>query len=355
MSAIPHIILAVSLLLTVGCVSKPSGLGLQDALARSLPHDASITPPGTGSNYTYSLTAEGTDWTVTVRWNPGELNRWVKWQEGNDGFTVVIPLRTRPAPFTQSFWGLTMTLYGPYQPACVHRQRGDDWHVMMGHEQADFPTEKDLVKMLERSIPGQLQAHPVLSPDGIMVTLRGPSCSRPTALDVEILILTVNGRTPSPSLLKPFLTGKVVIEPNQSMICNTTPQTPTKTQDDSTVGSPMLVAIYWGTLKAQGSISQFPTNQHGKLTIDGKHIPKDRQYPHDTQVQVKPESEPNVSFWYNIRKETPDGPWEITKVWKTDASGKIIIDSLPPPGEAAQKAANQEMNNQPFVKRFKKE
>jgi hypothetical protein len=108
-----------------------------------------------------------------------------------------------------------MTRYGPYQPACVHRQGGVDWHVTMSHEQADFPTEEDLTKMLKVTIPGQRHAHPVLSPDGIMVTLSGPSFSGTTSLDVEIYTLTVKGQPPSLSLLKPFLTGKVIIEPNQ--------------------------------------------------------------------------------------------------------------------------------------------
>jgi hypothetical protein len=87
----------------------------------------------------------------------------------------------------------------------------------MSHEQADFPTEADLKKFLDQNIPGQAHAHPVLSSDGIMVTLRSPSYSGFTSLDVEIWILTVNGKTPSASLLRPFLTGKLKIEPNKSL------------------------------------------------------------------------------------------------------------------------------------------
>jgi len=108
-----------------------------------------------------------------------------------------------------------MTTYGPYQPACVHHRAGADWHVQMSHEQADFPTEAELLRFLKRSIPGQLHAHPVLSAEGIMVTLRGPLYSGTTSLDVEIWTLTVNRRTPSASLLRPFLTGELKIEPNQ--------------------------------------------------------------------------------------------------------------------------------------------
>jgi hypothetical protein len=87
---------------------------------------------------------------------------------------------------------------------------------MMSHEQADFPTEEDLKETLRSSFPGQPSARPVLSPDGTMVTLRGPSYSGTTSLDVEIWMLTVNGQPPSPSLLKPFLTGDVRIEPNKN-------------------------------------------------------------------------------------------------------------------------------------------
>ena len=214
MKRVSFILLIVSLLSGPGCSSRQTGPDLQDALARSLPHDASIKPPDTVSNYTHSLSAEGAGWSVAVRWNPGELNRWVKWQEGNDGFTLVIPLRPRHKPFAYSSEGVTMTRYGPYQPACVHHKGKDDWHVQMSHEQADFPTEEGLTEMLKSSFPGQPHARPVLSPDGTMVTLFGPSYSGIPSLDVEIWMLTVNGQPPSASLLKPFLTGEVRIEPN---------------------------------------------------------------------------------------------------------------------------------------------
>jgi hypothetical protein len=214
MKRVSFILLIVSLLLGPGCSSKNTAPDLQDALARSLPHDASIKPPDTVSNYTHSLSAEGANWSVTVRWNPGELNRWVKWQEGNDGFTLVIPLHTRRKPFTYASDGVTFTRYGPYQPACVHHKGEDDWHVMMSHEQADFPTEEDLKEKLKSCFSGQPTARPVLSPDGTLVTLCGPAYSGTTSLDVEIWMLTVNGQPPSPSLLKPFLTGDVTIEPN---------------------------------------------------------------------------------------------------------------------------------------------
>ena len=217
MRPVLYIMLILSLLEVASCsIRRPEG-NLQDALARSLPHDASIQPPDASRKFTHKLTAEGSNWTVTVQWNAGDLERFVTWREGADGFSLGIPLRVRPEPFTQSFWGLTMTTYGPYQPACVHHRGGADWHVQMSHEQADFPTEADLTKFLERSIPGQPYAHPVLSPDGILVTLRGPSYSGTTSLDVEIWILTVNGKAPSASLLKPFLIGRLKIKPNMEL------------------------------------------------------------------------------------------------------------------------------------------
>ena len=207
MRASPYILLIFFLLSAAGCSRSPSGLNPQDELARSLPHDTSIQPPDASAKFSHQLTAEGVDWTVTVRWNAGELVRFVTWNEGSDGFSLGIPLRTRSKPFTTSDTGVTITRYGPYQPACVHRRRGDDWHVQMSHEQADFPTEADLTKFLEQNFPGRSHAHPVLSSDGLMVTLRGPSYSRFSSLDIEIWILTVNGETPSASVLRPFLTG----------------------------------------------------------------------------------------------------------------------------------------------------
>jgi hypothetical protein len=199
-----------------GQETRLSGLALQDALARALPHDASLPPPEASATFMNQLTAEGSNWTVTVQWNAGELLRFVTWREDGEGFSLGIPLHTRPKPFTYSSGGVTMTRYGPYQPACVHRRGGEDWHVQMSHEQADFPSEAELTKLLERSIPGQAHAHPALSPDGLMVTLRGPPFSRTTSLDVQIWILTVNGKQPPAAVLAPFLSGKITVEPNRS-------------------------------------------------------------------------------------------------------------------------------------------
>jgi hypothetical protein len=143
----------------------------------------------------------------------------VAWKEGHEGFSLGIPLRKRPEPFTQSFWGLTITKYGPYQPACVHRRNGADWHVVMAHEQADFPNEEQLIAFLRRSIPGQPHANPVLSPDGAMAWLYGPSYSKTTSLCFEIWYLTVKGKRPAPALLKPFLRGILTTEPNNTSEC----------------------------------------------------------------------------------------------------------------------------------------
>jgi hypothetical protein len=195
--------------------SGPTGLDLQDALTQLLRHDRSLPAPDADQAFEKTLTAQGSSWTVVVRWNPGDPHRFVTWREGDDGFSLGIPLRKRGKPFESSWGGVTMTRYGPYQPACVHRRNGADWHVQMSHEQSDFPSEEQLKKMLERRMPGPSHAHPVLGPGGTMVTLRGPLYSRGDSLDVEIWMLTVNGEKPSPSLLKPFLAGKVTIEPNQ--------------------------------------------------------------------------------------------------------------------------------------------
>lgn len=216
MKNVSRALLTVFSLLVVGCSMRPSENPLQDVLVRSLPHDASLKPPATSTKFAHKLTAEGTNWSVSVQWNSGELKRFVTWQEGTEGFSLGIPLRIRATPFTYSFGGSTVTRYGPYQPACVHRRGGENWHVLMSHEQADFPAEEDLTKSLKRHFSGQSHAQPVLSPDGIMVTLHGPAYSGTTSLDVEIWILTVNGKKPTPSVLKPFLHGKITIEPNNA-------------------------------------------------------------------------------------------------------------------------------------------
>ena len=131
---------------------------------------------------------------------------------------------------------------------------------------------------------------------------------------------------------------------------------PTSPQEDYTVGSPVLVSMYWGALHANGAISQFPTNQHGELTICEDGIPpKSPRYPRETTVRVKPDTDPGISYRYTVRKESPDSPWEIIKAQKADANGNILDESLPLPSAEAQKAANEELNSMPVVQRFKKE
>ena len=118
----------------------------------------------------------------------------------------------------------------------------------------------------------------------------------------------------------------------------------------------MLVAAYWSALQAKGAISQFPTNQHGELTIcEGDTPQESTQYPRETTVRVKPETDPDIAYRYTILKESPESPWELTKAQRTDAGGKILDESLPLPSADAQKAANEELNSMPFVKRFKNE
>jgi len=215
MRMLAPIVIAVCVLVAVGCSHRPSGLDLQDELARSLRHDESSAPPDTDQEFQRQLTAHGSNWTVTVYWNPGELHRFVTWQENDRGFSLGVPLRTRSKPFVYSWGGEAMTRYGPYQPACVHNRDGTDWHIQMSHEQADFPSKEQLTKMLTRSIPGRPHAHPVLSTDGTMVVLRSPLFSGGDTLDVQIWMLTVAGKKPSPELLKPFLRGNITTEPNQ--------------------------------------------------------------------------------------------------------------------------------------------
>jgi hypothetical protein len=73
------------------------------------------------------------------------------------------------------------------------------------------------MKMLEVYIPGQPEAQPILTPDGIMVILYGPAFSKTTSVGVNVWTLTINGKKPSPSILKPFITGKVTIQPSKTV------------------------------------------------------------------------------------------------------------------------------------------
>ncbi len=207
----PSQVLIVCAGLLSSCSPKPSGLDLQDALVRSLPHDTTLSPPNASASLTEDLTAKGRNWSVSVKWTPGELTRFVTWREGDQGFSLMIPLRNRSRPFTTSYDGVTMTRYGPYQPACEHRSGRDRWHVMMSHEQVDFPSNADLVKKLRGTVGAAHHANSVLSPTGVMLSLCGPSYSGGSSLDIQVWILTVNGKQPSAEVLAPFLKGELTV------------------------------------------------------------------------------------------------------------------------------------------------
>lgn len=198
----------IAVVVHVGCSSTtiPSGLALQDALVRGLGHSTDDRPSPLAP--TKSITAANDDWEMSVRWNPRDLKRTVKWRKDGEGFELVVPLERRPRPWTDSYANVRLTCYGPYQPAHRHVSGGSNWAVTMTHEQVDFPTVEVLLAFLQLSYrrePSQI----ALAADGTFVRLHVHYSPLGNSLGITVERLTVHGQPPPPAKLKPFLTGRI--------------------------------------------------------------------------------------------------------------------------------------------------
>jgi hypothetical protein len=195
-----------------GCGSSRSGLELQDDLVGRLPQDESLPAEPHDEPYSCTLTAAANGWKLTVRWDPGDLVRQVTFDSDEVRTTMRIPLRNRPRPWTSSDAGVTSTRYGPYQPACNHREGEKVWHVTMEHEQLNFPTVADLTAQL--SWPWYSDpSWTAVSADGTVVRVQYDAHPTTPSLNIDVLRLTVNGAPPTASVMEPFLKGEITIEP----------------------------------------------------------------------------------------------------------------------------------------------
>lgn len=79
----------------------------------------------------------------------------------------------------------------------------------MSHERVDYRSEDDLNNDLKRRaayFPHDL----IVSPNGTLVHLLVSEAEAGNSLGIDIEMLTVNGRRPAASTLRPFLKGRVV-------------------------------------------------------------------------------------------------------------------------------------------------
>jgi hypothetical protein len=191
-----------------GC-SGPSGLELQQQLTESLGSERGRVATAriqTGNRQTVHASAHG--WQFDLSWFEYSLVRRVNWKSQDEGFPFEIGLRKRGSPWTYTDAGVTQTMYGPYQPSFRIRDSSDSWAITMSQEQVDFPTDQDLVKMLQWPYYAKSDSW-ALSTDGTLAQLRVDRSPAGNSLDVKLDRLTVRGAPPKPSILAPFLRGRI--------------------------------------------------------------------------------------------------------------------------------------------------
>jgi len=118
---------------------------------------------------------------------------------------------------------------------------------------------------------------------------------------------------------------------------------PTKNENTHNIYS---VSMYCKVLKSHGYLPGVSIEQSGKLEMFGGRSPKGKaDYPWETNVRLIINGEVSVFYWYTVRKASPQSPWHLTKAWKGDSTGKIVISDLPLPTDEQQQIANGELES----------
>ena len=153
----------------------------------------------------------GDDWMLDMTWEDGSLLRHVLWtSKRHETYGIFdIPLKTRRRPFRDSYPGYASVRYGPYQPTFERHKDGVRMDVTMSHERADFPSEEDMVVYLSGPWNGNPE-HAAVSSNGMFIVLDISAVSpQHIRAIIDIYYLTVNGKTPEPHVLTPFVKGEI--------------------------------------------------------------------------------------------------------------------------------------------------
>jgi len=214
-------------LVSSGCSVRPppTGLDLQDQLvARGgkppIVRSGDVDTDLIGS-FNNCVQANGPGWGLTVRWGDDRLSQWVGWHWGASNGELLVPLRPRRRPWTSTLAEVTMTAYGPHQPALNWvAPDGEVWHVTMCNEQIDFPTEGDLLRLLERGRYSD-PAHVAFDPaQGLLVSLyvsrKGEATQQGTkllgsSLGIDVYRLTIDGEPLAPDRFSQMAMGTILV------------------------------------------------------------------------------------------------------------------------------------------------
>ena len=215
------------LLVSPGCsvIPPPTGLDLQDQLVARGGKPVIVRSGDVGTDLIGSfdnyVQADGPGWGLTVRWSDDRLSQWVGWHWGTSNGELLVPLRPRRRPWTDTLAEVTKTAYGPYQPALSWvAPDGEVWHVTMCNEQIDFPTEGDLLRFLNRgchSDPARAAFDPV---QGLLVSLsvsrKGETTQQGakllgSSLGIDVYRLTIDGKPLAPEHFSQMAKGTILL------------------------------------------------------------------------------------------------------------------------------------------------
>lgn len=159
------------------------------------------------------LIASGEHWRFSMHWVDGQPERHLSWQKsGLDCGGISVPVIERSQPFMDEYGNVTVTSFGPYQPAFSKWYRGQQWDITLRHERSEFHSVASLQAFLELMLK-QRDSDIAISEDGILVCLLITKHDgfRPSA-GVDVRYLTVNGAPPRRELVKPFAKGRVILK-----------------------------------------------------------------------------------------------------------------------------------------------
>ena len=113
-------------------------------------------------------------------------------------------------------------------------------------------------------------------------------------------------------------------------------------------------AAFTGVLKCSGGIPGVSTNDHGKLeTVTMCDPTAAAVYPFEVTLRATLDAEPNVQYWYLVRKEKQEADWAMVRSWKTDLEGHVVESDMALPTDASQTAANRELKADETLKQMR--
>ena len=128
--------------------------------------------------------------------------------------------------------------------------------------------------------------------------------------------------------------------------CSTTRNNAYDPSNNENARNILSASFYCSILQLRGFLPGVSADQRGKIEMLGSPVRKEKaDYPWKINLRLRIDGEPSVGYWYTVRKASPQALWYMSKAWKGDSTGRIVIKPLPLPTNEQQLLANDELQS----------